>query len=316
MTDINDLSGYKHHDNFFKKVFKVKAVARQFVQKFLPLQQLAVLELNSLELSSDHYITDESAEHLTDLVYTCMTKDAEEVRICLLFEHKSNTTGRKIYTQIGKYLLDIQEEDIKQKREYFTLTIPILFYHGEDGWNVRPLFEMYGNTPVELESYKLNFGILCVALRDVSDEWIVNMQDTLLLRNVLLAFKHARNVKLFKIYFRETLIFADENEPKEVLLSLFDATFFYVRAVSSVNKNDFMEMVQSLPKQYETRAKTLYEQILDEGIEKGIEQGLSLAIKKYMTASPSEPDAKVAALFDVPLTLIAAIRKELANFQN
>ena len=112
------------------------------------------------------------------------------------------------------------------------------------------------------------------------------------------------------------------------MLSLFDATFFYVRAVSSVNKNDFMEMVQTLPKQYESRAKTLYEQILDEGIEKGIEQGiekgieqgieqgLSLAIKKYMTASPSESDARVAALFDVPLTLIAAIRKEMAGAHN
>jgi hypothetical protein len=107
--------------------------------------------------------------------------------------------------------------------------------------SVRPLIDMYGNTPIELEEYKLNFGILCVSLRDGSDEWIVSMrahywtflflprrrEDTKRSVHLLQNFApsclsgytkgpvvwHAgHDVKLFKIYFRETLISADENE--------------------------------------------------------------------------------------------------------
>jgi hypothetical protein len=42
-------------------------------------------------------------------------------------------------------------------------------------------------------------------------------------------------------------------------------------------------------------------------------QGLSLAIKKYMTASPSEPDAKVAALFDVRKFNYKGLRHSVAT---
>ncbi len=315
MDVSNDLYRRRPHDTYFEQVFKVLPVALELVHKFLPPEQVAVLNLQTLQLSSESFLSEELREFFSDLVYTCETADAEPVRICLLLEHKSGSTGRRIYVQLGNYLRGVQDEDIGQHRDRFTLTIPILFYHGKAPWNPGPLREQYGAVPKVLAGYIPHFDFVKVNVQAMLDEEIRGMQDAVLLRNIFLAFKHARETEYIRRYFREVLIFVHENVQEEVLLGLFQATFLYLQIVSSFNEYEIMELVETLPPEYEHKAKSTYEQILEAGFEKGMKKGIEKGIENLLIAflekNPDWTDQQVAACFDIAESKVKKIRLAL-----
>ncbi|MEQ1743972.1 MAG: Rpn family recombination-promoting nuclease/putative transposase, partial [Saprospiraceae bacterium] len=269
-----DLARHRPHDMYFEQVFKVLPVALELVKKFLPPEQLAVLNLQTLQLSSESFLSEDLREFFSDLVYTCETNDSDPVRICLLLEHKSSSTGRRIYVQLGNYLRGVQDEDIVQQRPCFTLTIPILFYHGSAPWDPGPLREQYGAVPAALSGYVPHFDFLKINVQAMLDEQIRDMKDAVLLRNVLLVFKHGRENEFVRRYFREVLIFVHENLADEVLMVLFEATLLYLQIVSSLNKHEIMELAETLPQPLEQKVKHTYEYFLEEGFEKGMEKGM------------------------------------------
>ncbi|MCS7037466.1 MAG: Rpn family recombination-promoting nuclease/putative transposase, partial [Saprospiraceae bacterium] len=270
-----DLFSYRSpHDRYLKRVLRILLVVRETLKIFLPAEQLALLNLATLELSSENFVGADQREVFSDLVYTCETINGEPVRICLLFEHKSSPPGRHLYVQLENYLRGMQEEDIRQEREYFTLTIPILFYHGESPLRLGPLREQYGPVSPVLAGYIPHFDIICIDVQALSDEMIERMCEGLLLRQVLLALKHIREAEYIRLNFRRMFIFGPESED-EVSLELFEATLIYVQQASSLKKEEIMNMVQTLPPAYEQRAKSAYEEILEEGFEKGREKGFA-----------------------------------------
>jgi predicted transposase/invertase (TIGR01784 family) len=309
------------HDRYFEEVFKFLVVVQQLVRVFIPPEQLALLNLDALQLSSESFIGADQREFFSDLVYMCETTEGQPVRVCLLLEHKSTNVGRRIFVQLGNYLRGIQEEDIRQGRTYFTLTIPILFYHGEEPWEPGSLRHQYGPVPVLLTGYIPHFDLVYIQVSSLSDEVIEGMHDALLLRNVLLAFKHARDVEYLRQNFSKILIFVFENADMEVLLGLFEATFLYLQRVSTLQKEEVMNLIQTLPPAYEERAKTTYEQIFEEGLEKGREQGLlegrmegrmegmEALLLAFLRKNPDWSDERVATTFEVSMEVVQKVRQ-------
>ncbi|MBL7795379.1 MAG: Rpn family recombination-promoting nuclease/putative transposase [Saprospiraceae bacterium] len=317
MNITENISLARPHDAYFEQVFKVLPVALELLRAFLPPEQVAALNLDTLKLSPERFLSDDLREFYSDLVYTCQTLGNKPVRICLLLEHKSAPTGRRIYIQLGNYLRGIQEEDIRQKRPKFTLTIPILFYHGKKPWRTKPLREQYGVVPAALAGYVPHFDILKVDLQAMSDEDILAMRDIVLLRNILLVFKHIREGKYIRQHFRDLLIFVRENVSEEVRLGLFQVTFLYVQIASPLKKDDIMELAKTLPPKESRRAKTAYEQFVDEGIEKGfkkgIEKGIEQVIVAFLKKNPDWSDDQVAEYFDLPTGTIKKVRLVLGG---
>jgi predicted transposase/invertase (TIGR01784 family) len=303
-----DISRDRPHDAYFEQVFKVLPVTLELVRQFLPQEQVAVLNLSTLQLASESYLSDDLREFFSDLVYTCETFQAEPVRICLLLEHKSGSTGRRIYVQLGNYLRGVQDEDISQQRPRFTLSIPILFYHGAAPWDISPLREQYGAVPAVLSGYIPHFDIVKINVQALLDSEIRNMQGAVLLRNILLAFKHIRENEFIRHHFREVLIFVHESLSEEVLSDLFLATFLYIQIVSPLNKQDIMELVETLPPQEELKAKSVYEQFVDEGFEKGMEKGMEKLLVAFLKKNPNWTDRQVADAFDIPVGVVQNLR--------
>lgn len=79
-------SAHRPHDIYFEQVFKHLPIARQLLEAFLPKQQLGALDLATLELSSESFLTEELREAFADLVYTCRTTGDAPARVCLLRE--------------------------------------------------------------------------------------------------------------------------------------------------------------------------------------------------------------------------------------
>jgi predicted transposase/invertase (TIGR01784 family) len=300
------------HDAYFEQVFKIKPVIQELIRAFMPADQLKRLNLHTLELASESFISDETRASLADLTYTCQTQEEAPIRVCLLFEHKSGSVGRNIYTQLLRYMTGIIEEDIRQKRPNFTLTIPILFYHGEEKWSPDPLNTQYGKFPDELSGYIPNFDFVMVNLRAMSNEQLFAMRDTVLLRNVLLVFKNIKNDDFFRENFREVFIFAEQTKEDELNLLLFRYTFMYFQMVTNIKSDEIMEMAHTLPPRYESEVKTAYEQIFEKGIEKGmekgIEKGMESIIVRAIRNNPTLGNQQIADFLGVEVELVRQLR--------
>lgn len=343
-------------DAYFRAVFSYVQVAEQLIRFQMPREQLEQLDLSTLALASDSFVDARLRKSLSDLVYTCGLKNGGTARICLLIEHKSQRPGRLIYPQINRYICGIQEEDVKQKRKDFTLTIPILFYHGAEAWSHQPLLQLYGPLPVGMERFVPAFDFVVVDVQKMSREAILTMHHTMALRNIFLVLKKQWDDNFFKGHFSDIVIFVDENMSQELCDSLFELTWQFIQHISTLTEKDIMEVVTALPPKYGKRVKSTYQQMMEsaakkakamveaeakavgrqegrqegwqegrqkgrqegrqEGVLIGTDLGLNIAIKKAMLNQPAFTDLQIAELLDVSLERVQNIRAELKNEQS
>ena len=137
------------------------------------------------------------------------------------------------------------------------------------------------------------------------------MQQHLLLRNIFLAMKRAWDDNFFRTHPQEIIIFADKNVREEILMMLFDVTLFFIQKMSHLNKKEIMEIAAKLPVNYEKRAKTTYDYLIEEGLEEGIKKGIKRTLQAFMQKFPDTSDEEVCAIFEVPLDLVQAVRASL-----
>lgn len=81
---------HRPHDELFKTTFSIKEVVEEYINVFLPKRISKHLNTHTLNLEPISYLTPELKENFSDLVYSCEWKKKTEVKINLLFEHKSN----------------------------------------------------------------------------------------------------------------------------------------------------------------------------------------------------------------------------------
>ncbi len=326
---------FKPHDAYFKAVFSIVEAARGLFRYALPPEISEQLDWQQLALSAHSYVDEGLRETFSDLVYECFTHADEEIRICLLFEHKSYPPGRGIYPQLSRYLAGIQEKNINIDEREFTLTIPIVFYHGTREWEPLPIASFYNPAATAFQRYVPTFEFAVVNLQALTDQEIRAIEDDLLVRNIFLAFKHAWDNNFFRENYREVFIFADKGIREEAMLWLFYYTFIYVHQVSSIKKEELMGLIESLPPEYDYMVKSAWDEVIEhyggiglrqgmekglaqgvaagmeKGMEKGMDIGLDEAIKKVIIKRPTLSDEEIADLFDVTIERVARIRASL-----
>ncbi len=118
------------HDKFFKAIFAMRTVVKEYLDNFFPKDLLAKLDIETLEIESNSYITSELEEFFSDIVWRCKFRDKEEyAQICFIFEHKSYVP-KYPNVQIGDYKQGAYNKQIKMKQP-LQLVMPIVVYHGE-----------------------------------------------------------------------------------------------------------------------------------------------------------------------------------------
>ena len=311
------------HDRYFEQVFKNLHLVKQLLSNFLPFPQQTALDLETLELTAESFLSEELREAFADLVYSCQTSSDSPVRVCLLLEHKSRPAGRRIYPQLAQYLRGIQEEDIRQGRKPFTLALPVLFYHGKERWNPKPLREHYGSLPEVLAGYVPHFDICIINVRDLDDELIWSLRDAVLLQKVLLAFKYAYDRDFWQKNFRELFIFVGEKLPKEIADGIFSATLRYFYSVTNFNDQEMANLVDSLPPVEGKKFVSTYDNIfgkgvqeglregMQEGLQKGLHKGLEKALLAFLKKFPDWTDEQLASTFEVDLETVQRVRAQI-----
>ena len=85
------------HDKFVRASFSNPERAKAFFNQFLPEDIKRDLDLNSLRVVKESYLSNDLKEYFSDLVFEIdMYSDkSEEMEIVLLFEHKSSVITTK-----------------------------------------------------------------------------------------------------------------------------------------------------------------------------------------------------------------------------
>ena len=155
------------HDSFFKRLFGDLAVATDFMQRYLPPEILSRLDLTTLKLEHESFVDPELRQHFSDLLFSVKTTAQNAVFICLLLEHKSAPEPWVAF-QLLRYIVRFWERQREQGCARLPLVIPLVFYHGQERWNVsRRLSALLEPDELgELQKYAVDFEY---DLRDVSE---------------------------------------------------------------------------------------------------------------------------------------------------
>ncbi len=270
------------HDRFFKSVFSDKEVAVGFIREFLPEEITSELDLDTIDLEGNTYISKNLEEHVSDLVYRCKFKkkiddpkneeqSKQEVWISFLLEHKSFPVYF-VFAQLLEYILGIWKRLIKQG-EPLVLVLPIVVYHGEDKWKRRQLEEYFYLPNKHFSKYLPIFDYELTDLSKLSDERILNIRQTAKLLNAVMALKHGRDLTYVSANLRLILTGADKYLKTQVGKNFFHTIFVYLLITNDSQKGDFLKSVQQLQPFIKENVMTLYEQLIQEGKIEGREEG-------------------------------------------
>ncbi|MDD3272351.1 MAG: Rpn family recombination-promoting nuclease/putative transposase [Syntrophomonadaceae bacterium] len=309
------------HDRFFKETFGKVEVAKDFLNNYLPENIIKVIDLDTLEPQKDSFINEKLQEGFSDLLFKAKINNREGY-IYFLFEHKSYTS-KDIAFQLLKYMVEIWEaKSKKEKADELPVIIPLVVYHGKDGWKIgTTLGEMitgYEDLPEDIKKFTPNYEYLLYDLSRYTDDEIkggvINRIAIAMLRDI-----QGKDIKgIFEVLFRAAE-YLRELEDKQTGIEYFETLMKYIfNARADLTRADFNAVVNKIETTYPEGSEvvmTLAEIFREEGMEKGIEVGAKqgkIEVAKRLIKMGLSMEQIVDAT-GLPKKEIEKIAKEIGN---
>jgi len=155
---------------------------------------VALLDLNTLELTKDSFIDQRLREYYSDLLYRVQLKNGTSAFVYLLLEHKRQAK-RLTVVQVLRYIVEIWESPLAQIEGKTVLppVIPIVVYHGDQPWPYGQSLHAILSLPAELAPYVPEFRYELCDLAGLAD---ADIKGAVLLRVALLVMKHIADPRL------------------------------------------------------------------------------------------------------------------------
>jgi predicted transposase/invertase (TIGR01784 family) len=283
------------HDKFFKEAFSRIDVATNFLEEMVNNEFVQKLHLNTLKLENGSFIDEQLEESFADILYTCQYgKEAKTVKIALLYEHKSY---REEYPhwQLVKYMVNVWQSGLKQKKVKPIPIIPIVIYHGKVAWKYQSMREYFEDLEEDFFKYIPDFEYHLVDLSTFSNQKITNFRNKFLAISALL-FKHSR----FKKYIQKI-----ENEFIE-LMKLIDnqegnvftkAIVLYIQNTEQLTITKLFTIFSKVSINIKNTVMTTAEQLINQGINQGVQINKVNTVKKgYLNGISSSMLANISDL--------------------
>ena len=260
------------HDSFFKRLFGDLAVATDFMQRYLPPEILSRLDLTTLKLEHESFVDPELRQHFSDLLFSVKTTAQNAVFICLLLEHKSAPEPWVAF-QLLRYIVRFWERQREQGCARLPLVIPLVFYHGQERWNVsRRLSALLEPDELgELQKYAVDFEY---DLRDVSERGGAELKGQPKLRAGLQLLRYIFSDDLER---RLSEIFSNLRAMKRAdALEYARSLLAYLSSArgKKINKQKVREVMENVFPQPEFDKSALFiQEWMEEGREEGREKG-------------------------------------------
>ncbi len=254
------------HDRFFKELFSKKEEVIEFIAKTFPKEIVEKIDLQSLELDKTEYVDSKLRTNYSDIVYNSKYGKNTNIKISLLFEHKSYPETFP-HLQLLGYMLKIWETQIKQKQS-ITPIIPIIFYHGKQKW-VKQTFDTYFDDIDEtLQNFIPKFEYQLVDTFEYSDDEIIKLFSNLQLQMGLLILKNIYNEQ--KIIQEVDKIFGEINQllQTEQGEQFFEAIVSYLYYATNLETPKMVEKMRTISPNAGEKFVSTAMRLKMEGIEK------------------------------------------------
>ncbi len=308
------------NDKFFKGLMGMKEVVKAYIQQFLRKDVLDKLDLDTLELDNNSYITDELSEFFSDMVWRCHYKRGGYAKISFLHEHKSYKP-KYPHFQLLDYIQGAWRLQTQSNGDPI-LMIPIVLYHGLAPWKQESMESYFGDLEAEFLRYLPSFDFIFINLQKYSDEQIREF-DSIFLQKSLLAFKH----HVDEVYLQEhivALIFSGyPNEITDQMRSFMRMITVYLTAISGMTSVEIKGKINKSDNILKSEAMTIFDEVEQQGIEKGIEQGIEQGIEKGIEKEKQntiirswENGIAASMISNITGVSIEEVEKVIANFKS
>jgi predicted transposase/invertase (TIGR01784 family) len=258
------------HDRFFKKLFSRKEEVGEFVAKTFPPELVQKLDLTTLELDKTEYVDNNLKTSFSDIVYNCKYGQDTQVKLSLLFEHKSYPESYPHFQLLG-YMLKIWESQIKQKQN-LTPIIPIIFYHGEKKWGKKAFNDYFTGLDETLQKFIPSFDYQIIDTSNYTDEQLQKLFDSLELQIGMLIMKNIYNEQ--KILQEITGFFSGINQllQTEKGEQFFETLVSYLYYATEIETQKLVEKMRTISPKAEEKFISTAMRLEMKGLEKGIKK--------------------------------------------
>jgi predicted transposase/invertase (TIGR01784 family) len=271
-------SGYirARHDELFRKVFGKAGNARDFLEKHLPSELLAHLDMTTLRRVPATFIDEKLKKHYADLVFSvrCTSPDCPEIRIYLLFEHKA-WPDEFVGVQVLRYASMLWTgilEDKKYRHPKLPPILPIVFYQGDDGWVPRTSFRDLISIPSEeFAKYIPDFAFDFYSAKELDPKAVQHNVVLKFYVAILQALESPELAHLLPLLVQglfETL------EPREAMEYIIVFLTYLSKATDQLKKEDYEQALATLPHGGKDIMNTLADQWMRQGEVVGVQKGM------------------------------------------
>ncbi|ARD87033.1 transposase (plasmid) [Rickettsia bellii] len=273
--DSSDTSGRPRHDELFKKVMSEPVAAREFLEHYLPVSFKNKINLNSVKIEKESFVTEDLRKRLSDVVYSVALKnDNDKAYVYVLIEHQSSS-DYWIAFRLWQYMLLLCERHKENSKEKTKLPLicPIVVYANDKPYNApRSFWEFFEDSKtakalmsdeyllVDLQKQsddeiekKKHLGMMEYMLKHIKARDILNLWQTLLERFESIIEIDKNNGY---IYIKWLLWYSDAKIPEDKQAELVSII------AKHLNKAD-----------QEGLMKTIADKYIDEGIAQGMQIG-------------------------------------------
>jgi predicted transposase/invertase (TIGR01784 family) len=172
----------------FKKVFSDKRIFSEFIEAFVPALKDFDIDKKSLVLENTSFTDPFLSNRESDLCYKIKYKD-NDIFLYITAEHQS-IIDLLMSLRLLAYIIRLWERYIKDKKFRPPSIIPIVFYDGEESWNVPLNFEdkiaNFNNIPrISERNIKNIYGYISKFIFELIELAKIKSGDLLKLQNAL-----------------------------------------------------------------------------------------------------------------------------------
>ena len=122
-------------DKFFRKTFSKKKSAVVFLEKNLPHDLLAVVELSTLSIADASFVRDDLSEARSDIIYEILFKDRSD-KLFVIVEQQSRPDEDMPF-RLPRYTLELMDRERKQRKDRkYPLVFFMVLYCGTKKYSV------------------------------------------------------------------------------------------------------------------------------------------------------------------------------------
>ncbi len=313
--DPNEIQINNLHDKLFKETFSIVREARAFLTHFVDAELTQTLDLSTLKIDNGSYVDEELQEHFADIIYTCARKDGKEVKVCILFEHKSYD-DKRLPVQLLNYMsLGYRQQTRGEGATQINPILPVVLYHGETKRRHIELKDMIGGAYAEILPYLANFKYEVIDLSKFADEMLLSVKTGVLLSKTLTVFKHSRDKGYFLENSRKILSFTErelENDEKRELILIL---LRYIFGAHRFDRQEIKEFTKKLNIMEQVVAGSYADVLIKEGKIEGRVEGKvvadTLKTVKFvcnLLKSSSMTDTEIANAAEVSVSHVTTMR--------